>query len=80
MSIVVLMFLGLIADAGVVLYFGWGVISAVMAGSLFDHIAATGLAGLTIASALVAIAGASMLLAHSHAMFRDTRYRRHISG
>jgi hypothetical protein len=53
MSIVVFVFLGLIADAGLMLYFGWGVIDAVVAGSFFNHIAATRLAGLTIASALV---------------------------
>jgi hypothetical protein len=76
MSIVVFIFLGLIADPGVMLYFGWDVIGAVIAGSLFNHIAATGLAGLTIASALVALTAVAALLAASHAMFRDTRYRR----
>ena len=79
MSIVVFIFLGLIADAGVMLYFGWGIVGAVVAGSPFNHIAATGPAGLTIASALVAISGAAALAA-SHAMFRDTRYRRRLSG
>ena len=61
MSIVAFLFVGLIADVGAMFYFGWGVI---------------GLTGLTIASALVALTAAAMLLAASHAMFRDTRYRR----
>jgi hypothetical protein len=66
MSIVVLIFLGLIADAGVMLYFGWGLIDAVIAGSLFSYIAVTGLAGLTIAT-LVALIAAGAL----HAMFNE---------
>jgi len=64
MSIVVFILLGLIAGyvalglfkstgKGVVLDFGLGVIGAVIAGSLFNHIAATSAAGLNIASALV---------------------------
>jgi hypothetical protein len=74
MSIVVFIFLGLIADAGVMLYFGWGLIDAVIAGSLFSYIAVTGLSGLTIAT-LVALIAAAALHA-THAMFRETRYRR----
>jgi uncharacterized membrane protein YeaQ/YmgE (transglycosylase-associated protein family) len=86
-SIVVFICLGLIAGyvalglfespgKGVVLDFGLGVIGAVIAGSLFSYIAATGTAGLNVASALVAaLTGAAVLLATSHA-FRDTRYRR----
>jgi uncharacterized membrane protein YeaQ/YmgE (transglycosylase-associated protein family) len=87
MSIVVFILLGLIAGyvalglfksagRGVVLDFGLGVIGAVIAGLLFNHIAATGPAELNIASALIAaLTGAAVLLATSHA-FRDTRYRR----
>jgi uncharacterized membrane protein YeaQ/YmgE (transglycosylase-associated protein family) len=53
-----------------------GVIGAVIAGLLFNHIAATGAAQLNIASALIAaLTGAAVLLATCHA-FRDTRYRR----
>jgi uncharacterized membrane protein YeaQ/YmgE (transglycosylase-associated protein family) len=86
MSIVVFILLGLIAGyvvlglfkssgKGVVLDFGLGVIGAVIAGLFFNHIAATGAAGLNIASALVAaLTGAALLLATSHAL-RDTRYR-----
>ena len=87
MSIVVFILLGLIAGyvalglfkstgKGVVLDFGLCVVGAVIAGWLFNHIAATGAAGLNIASALVvALTGAAVLLATSHA-FRDTRHRR----
>jgi uncharacterized membrane protein YeaQ/YmgE (transglycosylase-associated protein family) len=87
MSIVVFILLGLIAGyvalglfkstgKGVVLDFGLGVIGAVIAGLLFNHIAATGAAELNIASALAAaLTGAAVLLVTSHA-FRDTRYRR----
>jgi len=87
MSIVVFILLGLIAGyvalglfkstgKGVVADFGLGVIGAVIAGSLFNHIAATGAAELNIASALVAaLTGAAVLLATSHT-FRDTHYRR----
>jgi len=87
MSIVVFILLGLTAGyvalglfktsgKGVVLDFGLGVIGAVIAGLFFNHIAATGAAGLNIASALVAaLTGAALLLATSHAL-RDTRYRR----
>ena len=73
MAIVVFIFLGLIADAGVMLYFGWGLIDAVIAGPLFSYIAVTGLAGLTIAT-LVALIVAAALQA-THAMYRETRYR-----
>jgi len=91
MSIVVFILLGLIAGyvalglfkstgKGVILDFGLGVIGAVIAGLLFNHIAATGAAELNIASALVAaLTGAAVLLATSHA-FRDTRYRRCDTG
>jgi uncharacterized membrane protein YeaQ/YmgE (transglycosylase-associated protein family) len=87
MSIVVFILLGLIAGyvalglckstgRAIVLDFGLGVIGAVIAGLLFNHIAATGAAELNIASALVAaLTGAAVLLATCHA-FRDTRYRR----
>ena len=72
MSSAVFIISGLTADTGVILYFGW-VTAAVIAGAIFNHIAETGPAGLTIASALVAPAA---LLAASHAQYRDTRYRR----
>jgi hypothetical protein len=75
MSIVVFIFLGLIADASVMLYFGWGVIYAAIAGSPFSHIAATGLAGLTIASTLVVLTAAAALPAASHAMYRQSASR-----
>jgi uncharacterized membrane protein YeaQ/YmgE (transglycosylase-associated protein family) len=85
--IVVFIFLGLIAGyvavglfkstgKGVVWEFGLGVIGAVLVGSLFSHIAATGAAGLNSATALVAaLTGAAALLATFHGL-RDTRYRR----
>lgn len=57
-----------------------GVIGAVVAGSLFNHIATTDAPGLAIASGIVAIAGAAVLLAAFHAIFRETRYRRHDPG
>jgi uncharacterized membrane protein YeaQ/YmgE (transglycosylase-associated protein family) len=84
--IVVFIVLGLIAGyvalglfkstgKGVVWDLGLGVIGAVLAGSLFSHIAATGAAGLNIATALVAaLTGAAALLATLHGL-RDTRYR-----
>jgi uncharacterized membrane protein YeaQ/YmgE (transglycosylase-associated protein family) len=84
--IVVFIFLGLIAGyvalglfkstgKGVVLEFGLGVIGAVLVGSLFSHLAATGEAGLNTATALVAaLTGAAALLATFHGL-RDTRYR-----
>lgn len=63
---------------GVVLDLGLGVAGAVLVGWLFEHIAATGTAGLSTASALVAaLAMAAALLATFHGM-RDTRYRRAI--
>ena len=86
MLIVVFIFLGLIAGdvavglfkstgKGVVWDFGLGVIGAVLVGSLFSHIAATGAAGLNTATALVAaLTGAAALLATFHGL-RDTRYR-----
>jgi uncharacterized membrane protein YeaQ/YmgE (transglycosylase-associated protein family) len=85
--IIVCIFLGLIAGyiahgvskstgKGVVLDLVLGVAGAVIAGSLFTHIAATGSAGFNTASALVAaLAGAAALLATFHGL-RDTRYRR----
>ena len=87
MSIIVFIFLGLIAGYvvrglckstgnGVVLDLGLGVAGAVIVGSLFSHLAATGSAELNTASALVAaLAGAAALLATFHGL-RDTRYRR----
>jgi uncharacterized membrane protein YeaQ/YmgE (transglycosylase-associated protein family) len=86
MSIVVFILVGLIAGyialglfkstgQGVVLDLGLGVIGAVIAGLLFNHVAATGSAELNIPSGLVAaLTGAAVLLATSHAL-RDTRYR-----
>ena len=55
------------------LYFGWGLIGALIAGSLFSYIAVTGLARLTITT-LVALIAASALH-DTHAVFRETRYR-----
>jgi uncharacterized membrane protein YeaQ/YmgE (transglycosylase-associated protein family) len=50
-----------------------GVIGAVIAGSLFNHIAATSAARLHPTSALVAaLTGAVVLPAACHAMFRET--------
>jgi hypothetical protein len=77
MSIVVFIFIGLIVDVAAMLYFGWIVVAADIAGSVFNHIAAAHLAELTIASALVALAAAAALIAAFHATYRDTRYRRH---
>lgn len=86
MSITVLIFLGLIAGYiahglsqstgnGVVLDLGLGVAGAVIAGSLFRHMAATDSAGLNTANALVAaLAGAATLLGTFHGL-RDSRYR-----
>ena len=87
MPIIVFIFLGLIAGyiahglskstgSGVVLDLVLGVAGAVIAGSLFSHIAATGSAGFNTASALVAaLAGAAALLTTFHGL-RDTRDRR----
>jgi hypothetical protein len=75
MSIAVYILSGLTADPSVILHFGW-LIAAVIAGAIFNHIAGTVLAGLTIASALVALTAAAAMLAASHAHYRDTRYRR----
>ena len=86
MLVVVFIFLGLIAGSvavglfkstgkGVVWDFGLGVIGAVLVGSLFSRIAATGAAGLNTATALVtALTGAAALLATVHGL-RDMRYR-----
>jgi uncharacterized membrane protein YeaQ/YmgE (transglycosylase-associated protein family) len=86
-AIIIFIFLGLIAGyavrglsktsgTGVMLDLGLGVAGAVIAGSLFSHIAATGSAGFNAASALVAaLAGAAALLATFHGL-RDTRDRR----
>jgi len=85
--IVVFIFLGLIAGYGALGLFkstgkgfvfdcGLGVIGAVVVGSLLEHIAATGTAGLNAATALAAaLAGAAALLATFHGL-RDMRYRR----
>ena len=60
---------------GVVLDLGLGVVGAVIAGSIFNHIAAPGTVGLNTASALIAaITGAAALLATFHGL-RDKRYR-----
>ena len=75
MAIAVFIISGLTADTGVMSYFGW-VIAAVIAGAIFNHIAGMGPAGLTIASALVALTAVAALLAAFHAQYRDTRYRR----
>ena len=56
--------LGLIADAGVMLYFGWGLIGALIAGSLFSYIAVTGLAGLTITTLVALIPSAVVQSLH----------------
>jgi uncharacterized membrane protein YeaQ/YmgE (transglycosylase-associated protein family) len=84
--IVVFIILGLIAGdvavglckstgKGVVWDFGLGVIGAVLVGSLFSHIVATGSAGLNTATVLVtALTGAVALLATFHGL-RDRRYR-----
>lgn len=56
---------------------GVGVMGAVMAGSLFNHVLATGAAVSSITDALVAaVTGAVVLLAAYHATLRWTRYRR----
>ena len=53
-----------------------GVIGAVIAGSLFNHIAATGAARLNTTSALVAaLTGAVLLIAACHAVFRASKWR-----
>jgi uncharacterized membrane protein YeaQ/YmgE (transglycosylase-associated protein family) len=82
--IVVFIILGLIAGdvavglfkstgKGVVWDFGLGVIGAVLVGSLFSHIAATGAAGPNTAIALVtALTGAAALLTTFHGL-RDPR-------
>jgi uncharacterized membrane protein YeaQ/YmgE (transglycosylase-associated protein family) len=87
MSIIVFIFLGLIAGyiarglfkstgKGMMLDLGLGVAGAVIVGSLFSHIAATGAARLNSATALVAaLTGAAALLATFHGL-RDTRSRR----
>ena len=63
--------------SGVMVNLGVGVMGAVMAGSLFHHVPATGAAVLSITDALVAaVTGAVMLLAVYHATLRWTRYRR----
>jgi len=55
---------------------GVGVVGAVMAGSLFNHVAATGAAVLSISDALVAaVTGAVVLLAGYHATLRWRQYR-----
>jgi uncharacterized membrane protein YeaQ/YmgE (transglycosylase-associated protein family) len=85
-AIIIFIFLGLIAGYvahgvsktsgnGVMLDLGLGVTGAVIAGSLFSYITATGSAGFNAASALVAaLTGAAALLTTFHGL-RDTRYR-----
>jgi len=87
MSIIVFIFLGLImgyvarglfksTGTGVVWDFGLSVTGAVIVGSLFSQIAATGAATVNSATALVAaLTGAGALLATFHGL-RDTRSRR----
>ena len=87
MSIIVFIFLGLIAGyvarglfkstgKGVVLDLVLGVAGASIFGSLFSHIAAASAAGLNTATALVAaLAGAAALLATFHGL-RASRDRR----
>ena len=63
--------------SAVIVSLGVGVMGAVMAGSLFIHVAATGAARLSITDALVAaITGAVVLLAACHATLHWTRFRR----
>ncbi len=62
----------------VIVDLGVAVIGAVTAGALFNHIAATGAAVVSITDAFVAaVTGAVGLLAAYHATLRCTRYRRH---
>jgi hypothetical protein len=66
------------ARMAVMVDLGVAVIGAMMAGALFNHIAATRAAVLSITDALVAaVTGAVGLLAAYHATLRCTRYRRH---
>jgi uncharacterized membrane protein YeaQ/YmgE (transglycosylase-associated protein family) len=79
-SIIVFIFLGLIAGyvarglfkgtgRGIVLDLGLGVAGAIIVGSLFSRIAATGAAGFNSATALVAgLTGAAALLATFHGL------------
>jgi uncharacterized membrane protein YeaQ/YmgE (transglycosylase-associated protein family) len=60
---------------GVLLDLCLGVVGAVTAGSLFNYIVGVGTARLDVASGLVAIAGAAVLLAACNAMLRAARYR-----
>jgi len=88
MSFIVFILLGLAVCAfthavfsrrpsAVIVNLGVGVMGAVMAGSGFNHVAATGAAVLSITDALVAaITGAIVLLAAYHATLRWTQYRR----
>jgi hypothetical protein len=62
----------------VIVDLGVAVIGAVTVGALFNHIAATGAAVVSITDAFVAaVTGAVGLLAAYHATLRCTRYRRH---
>jgi uncharacterized membrane protein YeaQ/YmgE (transglycosylase-associated protein family) len=57
------------------------VIGAVVAGALFNHVAAMGVAVLSITDALVAaVTGAVVLLAAYHAMLRWTRHHKNRAG
>ena len=85
MSFIVFILLGLAVCAfthavfnrrpsAVIVNLGVGVMGAVTAGSLFNHVAATGAARLSITDALVAaITGAVVLLAACHATLRWMR-------
>ena len=88
MSLIVFILLGLAVcgfthalfnrrPSAVMVNLGVSVMGAVMAGSLFNHVAATGARVLSITDALVAaVTGAVVLLAAFHATLRWTRYRR----
>lgn len=88
MSFIVFILLGLAVCAfthalftgrpsAVMVNLGVGVMGAVMAGSLFNHVLATGAAVSSITDALVAaVTGAVVLLAAYNATLRWTRYRR----
>jgi uncharacterized membrane protein YeaQ/YmgE (transglycosylase-associated protein family) len=63
--------------SAVMVNLGVGVMGAVMAGSLFNHVAARGGGVLSVPDALVtAVTGAVVLLAAYHATLRWTRHRR----
>jgi hypothetical protein len=86
MTIVVFIFIGLRGDyvalgpfesagTGVMSYFGWGVIAAVIAGLVFKPIAATGDRGTQHRERARCDHRGGRAARHSHAMFRQMRYR-----